>query len=121
MLFDALLVGVGGALGALARGGISSVTKRLVASTWPWATFSINVVACFIMGLVMQMNLEQPLYLLVTSGFLGGFSTLSTMNYEAVTMASEKRRKRLGVWYVVATYAVCLFSATVGFLLGSLF
>lgn len=121
LLLNVLLVGVGGALGALARGGLSSLTQRVVASAWPWVTFSINVIACFIMGMSMQMNLDQPLYLMLTTGFLGGFSTLSTMNYEAITMVSEKRRKWLGAWYVAATYMVCLASAAVGFLLGGLF
>jgi len=116
MLLETLLVGVGGACGALARGALSSFTKRIVSSAWPWATFAINIIACLAMGLLMRANLGRPLYLMVTSGFLGGFSTLSTLNYEAVSLVEVKHRRRLAVGYLAATYVVCLGAAAVGFL-----
>jgi len=121
MLLDTILVGLGGALGAVSRGAISSVTKRAMNSEWPWATFLINLTASVLAGVVMRLTLVLPLYLLLTSGFLGGFSTMSSMNFEAVSLQKSKHHHKMGFIYVLATYIVCLAGALVGFAIGGLF
>jgi len=55
-----------------------------------WATFGVNVIACFALGLIV--GLEQScgegsrrLLLLLGTGFLGSFSTFSTFSAELLT------------------------------------
>ena len=68
--------------------------------------------------MAVQADLNEMLYLAATMGFLGGFSTLSTMNYEAVELVLGGKRA-LGAGYLVATYATTLGAAALGFTIAS--
>jgi CrcB protein len=81
---------VGGAFGTLARAGLSEAMPRS-ATTWPWATFIANVVACVLLG-YLATRLQERLPLssyrrpFVGTGLCGGLSTFSTMQVELVRM-----------------------------------
>lgn len=113
-------VGFGGALGALCRSKATGFLKARIHSDFPAATFIINLCSCTLAGiaLAVQANLDEVLYLAATMGFLGGFSTLSTMNYEAVELVLGDRRA-LGAGYLAATYASTLGAAAAGFAVAS--
>lgn len=88
-----LLVGTGGALGAVARYGVGLLLKS--ASGFPWATLSVNIVGSLLMGLVMgwlgrQTGVSEPMRLFLAVGLLGGFTTFSAFSMELVTLL-EKR------------------------------
>ncbi|GAB2828368.1 CrcB family protein [Actinocorallia aurea] len=87
------VVGVGGALGASARFGISEAFPRDV-SGFGWATFWINVSGCFLIGVLMVAVTEVwRVHRLVRPflgvGVLGGFTTFSTAMVEVQAMAAE--------------------------------
>lgn len=113
-------VGFGGALGALCRSKTTGFLKAHIHSDFPAATFIINLCSCTLAGiaLAVQADLNEVLYLAATMGFLGGFSTLSTMNYEAVELVLGGRRA-LGAGYLAATYASTLGAAAAGFAVAS--
>lgn len=115
------LVGIaaGGALGALCRGLMTRMLKRHLPESFPFATLIVNLIACFFAGCVMPLALDDALRLTLTVGFLGGFSTLATMNFEAVTLFATKRYGRC-VAYLALTYASTLGAAALGFALISL-
>ena len=118
-----LAVGVGGAIGALCRSKATALLKRrFAAGAFPSATLCINVTACLIAGiaLCLQASIDQAAYLALTMGFLGGFSTMSTMNYEAVELIMGGQAKA-GIAYLAATYASTIGAAAVGFSVTSLF
>ena len=82
-----LIVGLGGFLGAIARYGLSGLVHRVANGSFPTGTFAVNVLGCFLIGglmcLVEQRQFFAPetrLFLLI--GFLGSFTTLSTVGYE---------------------------------------
>lgn len=88
-----LLVGTGGALGAVARYGIGVLVKSV--SGFPWATLSVNIAGSLLMGLVMgwigrQSGAGEPIRLFLAVGLLGGFTTFSAFSLELVTLL-EKR------------------------------
>lgn len=114
-----LAVGIGGALGAFCRSKATALLKPQVKGPFPWPTLLINVTSCFLAGLLLyeQAALSQVVYLALTMGFLGGFSTLSTMNYEAVELVLGGKA-RLGGAYLAATYVSTLGAAALGFALG---
>ena len=118
--FLLVAVGIGGALGALCRSKATGFLKARIHSDFPAATFIINLCSCTLAGiaLAVQANLDEVLYLAATMGFLGGFSTLSTMNYEAVELVLGDRRA-LGAGYLAATYASTLGAAAAGFAVAS--
>ena len=81
-----LLVGLGGALGSMARYGIG---LALPSVGFPYATLIVNVIGCFCIGLVLPTvaraeALPPELRLLVVVGFLGGFTTFSAFGSETV-------------------------------------
>lgn len=116
-----LAVGMGGAIGALCRSKATTLLKVHLTSTFPAPTLIINVTSCFIAGVLLhvQAACDQTLYLALTMGFLGGFSTMSTMNYEAVELIMGKQ-VAAGLGYLAATYASTLGAAALGFALAGL-
>ena len=113
-------VGAGGALGALCRSKATGFLKARTHGDFPAATLIINICSCTLAGiaLAVQADLNEVLYLAATMGFLGGFSTLSTMNYEAVELVLGGKRA-LGAGYLAATYASTLGAAAIGFAIAS--
>lgn len=111
-----LLVGLGGACGALCRHKALTLLKPKAAVPFPWPTLLVNLVSCTIAGAALagRLAMGQMAYTALTMGFLGGFSTLSTMNCEAVDLAGEGRRG-MAAAYVAATYALTLGAAGAGF------
>ena len=107
-----LIVMAGSALGGGARYVTSELSARSVGAAFPFATIGINVVGSFLLVLVMQVSLtSSPLSpetrLFVTTGVLGGFTTYSSFNYEAIKLIQEGT-PLLGILNVAATVILCL-------------
>jgi CrcB protein len=78
------LVALGGALGTLARFGVSTAIPT---KGFPWATLAINLVGSFALGfLLLRGGMEHATRLAVAVGFLGAFTTLSTYSAETVAL-----------------------------------
>jgi CrcB protein len=85
----------GGALGALARVGLTQAFPDAGAS-WPWAVFAINVSGSFLLGyLVTRLQERLPLSTyrrpLAGTGFWGAYTTFSTMQVELLKMLDQHR------------------------------
>ena len=81
------MVFFGGGTGALARYILGAALTRRFGSAFPIGTFVINVTGSFLIGLQMTMVAERyqpdPRWrLLLVVGFLGGYSTFSSFEYE---------------------------------------
>lgn len=113
-----IAVGCGGALGALCRSKGTALLKKRFNGLFPFATLIINICSCTIAGLLLafETQLDSTAYLAITVGFLGGFSTLSTMNFEAVDLI-KRGYTLMGIVYLVVTYASTLGAASIGFAL----
>ena len=104
---------VGGALGTLARAGLSQLLQT-TPGHWPWATFTVNIVGAFLLGYFTTRLLERlPVSSyrrpLLGTGLCGGLTTFSTMQVETVVML-EHGFWRLALGYVVASLALGLFA-----------
>ena len=83
-----LLVAAGGAIGAALRHGVGLLSLRHLPSTWPWATFTVNILGGFAMGMLvgwLALKAEgagQDLRLFLATGLLGGFTTFSAFSLE---------------------------------------
>lgn len=113
-----IAVGCGGALGALCRSKATTALKQRFVGMFPIPTLLINICACTLAGvfLALQAQTNEVAYLAFTMGFLGGFSTLSTMNFEVVDLIKRGYR-RMGVAYLATTYASTLGAASLAFAL----
>lgn len=111
-----LLVGIGGALGAMARYGITVLFTVLGWSSL-LATMTANLAGSFLMGLLVSMALQQPLLLLATVGFCGGFTTFSTFSMQSITLFQQGQYTTL-ILYILLTLIFCLLAAFAGCLIG---
>lgn len=94
----------GGALGSLARAGLGTLAAGDPAS-WPWPTFTVNIVGAFLLGYFTTRLLERlPLSSyrrpLLGTGLCGGLTTFSTMQVETVHMLEH------GHWALAAGYTL---------------
>jgi CrcB protein len=89
-----MLVALGGALGSMARFGLAGAVNRLVPSSFLFGTFVVNVLGCFVFGVIVAIADERyaigpdgRAFLLV--GILGGFTTFSSFSYETFALMRE--------------------------------
>lgn len=83
------------ALGGGARYLLSLWLFSLVGGGFPWGTLSVNLLGSFLIGGVMGASLlggvlSEVARLAIVTGFLGGFTTLSALSYEALRMLQEE-------------------------------
>lgn len=98
---------LGGALGTLVRAGMVEALGH-GAPEWPWATFLVNVVGCFLLGwfavAVPEGGHRRPLLM---AGFCGALTTFSTVQLELLEMLEEGRAGLAGLYVsgsVIAGY-----------------
>lgn len=85
------IVGLGSFLGGSSRYAVSQAMKMLFGSTTPLGTLTVNVVGCFLIGLLSAFSadsrwLSPSLRLILITGFCGGFTTFSTFMNENAAM-----------------------------------
>ena|ERR1700722_14721116 len=90
-----LLIGLAGALGTLSRYFVGVFAGRALGTAFPYATLIVNVLGCFLIalvsGLAISTTLVSPtLRMTLTTGFIGGFTTYSSFNYETTTLLRDR-------------------------------
>lgn len=109
-----------GGLGASARYVCDSYIKAIWHNAFPLSTFIINVIAGLLAGIVAALSMESAIpgdvHFLLTTGFLGGFSTFSTMMNEAVVLL---RKGEVAVFaaYLAVSVIVPVVSVACGYLM----
>ena len=109
-----LAVGVGGFVGAIARFWLASYVGQRMGTRFPYGTFLVNVSGCFLVGFAMTIladrtNLSPTYRYLIPIGFIGGYTTFSTFEYETLR-AIQDGQLTIGLLNIV-------LSVTVGFLM----
>ena len=117
------VIGLGGALGAMARYGLSGWVQGLVDSTFPLGTLAVNVLGSFLLGFSLYL-LESTaptaeVRSLVTMGFLGAFTTFSTFSYEALVLLEGGEWFRGGL-YIGGSLILGLAGVLMGLGMGNL-
>jgi CrcB protein len=86
---------IGGGFGAVCRYGVTTAVGMLLGGMFPWGTLIVNLVGSLLMGVVLGallplakslQLLPESLRLLLTVGFLGGFTTFSSFSMETLTL-----------------------------------
>ena len=95
----AILVGVGGFFGAVTRYFLDRRVTQWTGGTLPWGTFVINMTASFLVGLTFALIIERAalpaqLRAPLMIGFLGAYSTFSTLMLESWRLVED------GAWLV---------------------
>jgi CrcB protein len=117
---DALLVAIGAVPGAWLRFRLVNHFEPLVPRKH-WATFGVNVTACFALGLIAALagrcGPNQQIALLLATGFLGSLSTFSTFAVELLqAWLGEQRRQAAGL--MAGSVAAGLLAVAAGMVIG---
>ncbi len=88
-----LLVLLGGALGALVRYGVTTLSTKAHATAFPMGTLYVNLAGCFMIGLIFGLGelrgVNPQFRLFFVTGFLGALTTFSTYTLETVHNANS--------------------------------
>lgn len=113
-----LLVGIGGFFGAIARYSISKYLNSKSTFPVPMGTLTVNLLGSFLLGALIGAKADVMLLLLLGTGFLGAFTTFSTLKLEMTEMYVHKNKKKF-LLYTVLTYGLGILFAYFGYLIGS--
>ena len=111
------LVFIGGGTGSVLRYYLSNLIQGYFNVAFPFGTLGVNILACFILGLVAgtfdsTTTLSPASRLLLITGFCGGLSTFSAFTYESVQLMHEGKYFYLVLYNGVSVLAC--FIATLG-------
>ena len=117
-----LAVALGGAVGSAARYGLDRLIERKSDSVFPWATFTINITGCLLIGvavaaLVDRHHLPAWARVGVVVGVLGGYTTFSTFGQETLDLIQEGRTP-LALTYAAGSVSIGVLAVHAGTAVG---
>ncbi len=91
MISNILLVGLGGGVGSIARYLCQKWFNEAYPHPFPWGTFVVNIIGCFLIGIIYAASekttaLSPQTRLFLATGFCGGFTTFSTFAFENMNL-----------------------------------
>ena len=115
-------VALGGALGASARYLIDQAIEQRSFSIFPWATFTINVTGCFLIGVIAAALVDRhhlPAWIRIglVVGVIGGYTTFSTFAQETLSLI-DANDAAVALAYGVGSIAVGIAAVYAGQLVG---
>jgi len=117
-----LFVAFGGALGSTLRFWAGGYVSSRLGTRFPYGTFIINITASFLIGFIMTLLAERTHWspnwrYLIPIGFLGGYSTFSSFEYESFRVFQDGEFLIAGM-NIVFSVAVGFFSVWLGVITG---
>ncbi|HUS12328.1 MAG TPA: fluoride efflux transporter CrcB [Pyrinomonadaceae bacterium] len=94
MMGKLFLIGLAGFIGTLARYGLSGVIAKRYGETFPLGTLAVNLIGCFLVGLLFYLMQErflvnQNVRTIILNGLLGGFTTFSSLGLQTFTLLQD--------------------------------
>ena len=120
MFKDILLAGIGSFLGGSARYIVSQFVHSN-SYAYPWATFAVNVLGCFLIGLLWGIMIRFPnapswVPLFLMSGFCGGFTTFSAFSRESFALLQSGNHMTF-IIYVSGSVLLGIVAVAFGYIL----
>jgi CrcB protein len=116
-----LLASAGGAIGAGARYLVHVGIARVLGTSFPWATLTVNVLGCLLMGIVVELVVlrldgSPELRTFLAAGILGGFTTFSAFALDVEALVSRHQHAAAAI-YVAASVGLSILALYVGLML----
>ncbi|TDL34872.1 CrcB family protein [Jeotgalibacillus sp. S-D1] len=108
-----LFIAAGGALGAIARWGISCWLNSIR------GTIAVNLAGSLIGGYLLYLSMTESFQMFFITGFLGSFTTFSTLQTEGMKMITGGKLLK-GISYSAAVLLGSLAAAVAGYLLAAI-
>lgn len=115
MLFNLLIIGTGGALGAVLR----YLTMVFIGThSFPWATLSVNIIGSFILACLVEAfahyaPVSNEIRLLLIVGVLGSYTTFSTFTLDSIALI-EKGDYKAVLFYALGSVILSLSAFVLG-------
>jgi fluoride exporter len=116
-----LWVGIGSALGGIARYWCSGVVAMWTGEWFPWGTLIVNVSGSFIIGLMAALSaVEGPflirpeLRIFVMVGICGGYTTFSSFSLQTFELIREREWLWAGANCVLSV-VLCMLAVWLGY------
>lgn len=105
---ELIYIFIGGGTGSMLRYCTQLILhERILPYNFPWATFSVNIVGSFLIGmfyaLSARFNLSPEIRLLLTTGLCGGFTTFSTFSNDGLTLLKGGHYIEFTVYFILST------------------
>ncbi|MDZ4757180.1 MAG: fluoride efflux transporter CrcB [Bacteroidota bacterium] len=117
-----IYVMLGGAVGSLLRFLVGKLLPAFNMNTWPWPTFSVNIIGCFLAGLAASYLKKQGLpndwSLILITGFMGGFTTFSAFSLE-ILQYIQNDKWAVAVLYIFLSVVLSIGAVMGGWCIGS--
>lgn len=115
-----LLIGLGGALGAIFRYSLGLAVMRNRSGPFPLGTWIINITGSFVLGLLFQLHSQGLIadwtMMLLGVGFCGAYTTFSTFGNETVQLIVS-HKLRLAALYVGTSVLLSIVAAWIGWII----
>ena len=96
-----LAIGTGSFFGGILRYLLSQFVQSKFLSAFPFGTLTVNIIGCFLIGLVFGLTdrgtLTPEWRLFLATGMIGGFTTFSAFSFETVGLLRDGQ-----LWYATA-------------------
>ncbi|MEY4629524.1 MAG: Protein of unknown function CrcB [Bacteroidota bacterium] len=112
------LVVIGSAAGGTLRYLFSVLFQQKEWNKLPWATFSVNILGCFLIGMVYAITEKanengNPFRLLLATGFCGGFTTFSAFAQENLQLL-KSNANTTALLYITLSVVLGIFATFLG-------
>ncbi|MBT2669087.1 fluoride efflux transporter CrcB [Bacillus sp. ISL-4] len=115
-----IMVGIGGFFGAIARYTISKHLNNKSTFLIPIGTLTVNLLGAFLLGIITGTKADTMIVLLLGTGFIGAFTTFSTLKLEMTQLFKNNHKKKF-LLYTIMTYGFGIILAYLGYLIGNTF
>lgn len=104
-----IIIGFGGFLGTISRYLLARHITFQTQSIFPWGTFIVNLLGCFLIGLIFGIAaktsiINADIRLFLTVGFCGGFTTFSTFANENFILFKEGQILYLALYTALSVF-----------------
>lgn len=120
---EIILVGIGGAVGAICRFFLSRIIQLISGFTFPYGTLVVNIIGSFLITFLSVVLIDRvgewsaELRALLLIGLLGGFTTFSSFSYEVVDLWESGQGIKVAL-YLLLTIVLCIGGAFGGIAIG---
>ena len=118
-------IGLGSALGGIARFWLSGIVAHMLGATFPWGTLIVNITGCAFIGFFAALTgpdgrllAGAPLRQFVMIGICGGYTTFSSFSLETLNLAREGEWMRAG-GNILLSVVLCLAGVRLGYMLAA--
>lgn len=121
---ELIYAGMGGFIGAALRQMVNIITLQITPKPYPIATLLVNVIGCFLIGILGgyfdgRVPADHPLRFFLIVGILGGFTTFSAFTYEVFNF--YRAEDYIGILlHVFLHLGLCFVAVILGFFISDI-